>query len=80
MKGRPTRKAASLKKVEMLMEITPEIQTARELATHANELKHLQDDMDKLVKDVEELKNGINEIRKMLAEQQAEKKMIRLYR
>jgi uncharacterized protein YlxW (UPF0749 family) len=52
----------------------PEIVTARELATHANELKHLQDDMDKLVKDVEELKTGVNDIRRMLAEQQAEKK------
>jgi uncharacterized protein YlxW (UPF0749 family) len=61
----------------MLMELQindPEIVTARELATHANELKHLQDDMDKLVKDVEELKTGVNDIRRMLAEQQAEKK------
>ena len=60
----------------MLMELQitdPEIVTARELATHANELKHLQDDMDKLVKDVEELKAGVNDIRRMLAEQQAEK-------
>ena len=54
----------------------PEIVTARELATHANELKHLQDDMDKLVKDVEELKTGVNDIRRMLAEQQAEKKTL----
>jgi uncharacterized protein YlxW (UPF0749 family) len=63
----------------MLMELQitdPEIVTARELATHANELKHLQDDMDKLVKDVEELKAGVNDIRRMLAEQQAEKKTL----
>ena len=63
----------------MLMELQindPEIVTARELATHANELKHLQDDMDKLVKDVEELKTGVNDIRRMLAEQQAEKKTL----
>ena len=63
----------------MLMELQitdPEIVTARELATHANELKHLQDDMDKLVKDVEELKAGVNDIRKMLAEEQASKKTI----
>jgi len=61
----------------MELQITdPEIVTARELATHANELKHLQDDMDKLVKDVEELKVGVNDIRRMLAEQQAEKKTL----
>ena len=30
------------------METNP-IQTARELATHASDIKHLQEDMDKLV-------------------------------
>ena len=29
-----------------------EIETARELATHANDIKHLQVDMDKMVHDM----------------------------
>ena len=37
----------------------PEIVTARELATHANEIKHLQDDMDKMVKEMAEIKEAI---------------------
>ena len=36
------------------------IKTARELATHANDIKHLQDDVDKMMADV-------NEIKRMLA-------------
>lgn len=56
----------------------PEIVTARELATHANEIKHLQDDMDKLVKDMEEVKESLNEIRKMLAEDHASKKTMHM--
>ena len=56
----------------------PEIVTARELATHANEIKHLQEDMDKLVSDMEEVKESLNEIRKMLAENQASKKTIHM--
>ena len=36
-----------------------EIETARELATHANDIKHLQADMDKLVEDMEEIKKSI---------------------
>jgi len=44
------------------------IETARELATHANEIKHLQSDMDKMVKDVEEIKNSIQIIQKTLSE------------
>jgi prefoldin subunit 5 len=38
------------------------------LAVHENEIKHLQTDMDKLVKDMEELKASIAEISKTLAE------------
>ena len=38
------------------------------LAVHENEIKHLQTDMDKLVKDMEELKTSIAEIGKTLAE------------
>jgi hypothetical protein len=52
------------------MSMTEEIQTARELATHANDIKHLQTDMDKLVGDMEEIKESIQMIQKTLAEAQ----------
>jgi len=54
----------------------PEIVTARELATHANDIRHLQDDMDKLVKDMEEVKKCLADIQRMLAEQTASKKTL----
>lgn len=38
------------------------IQTARELATHANDIKHLQQDMDKMVADMDEIKRTLNAI------------------
>jgi prefoldin subunit 5 len=52
----------------------PEIVTARELATHANDIKHLQADMDKLVKDMEEVKNCLVEIQRILSDDRAAKK------
>ena len=52
------------------------ILTARELATHANDIEHLQADMDKLVKDMEEVKQSLADIQKMLAEQMASKKTL----
>lgn len=45
-----------------------EIETARELATHANDIKHLQDDMDKMVKDMEDIKKCLADIQKTLSE------------
>lgn len=42
------------------------IMTARELATHTSDIKHLQDDMDKLVDAVAEMKASLDEIRKKL--------------
>jgi len=54
----------------------PEIVTARELATHANDIKHLQADMDKLVQDMEEVKKCLTDIQRMLAEQSASKKTL----
>ena len=45
-----------------------EIQTARELATHANDIKHLQADMDKHVGDMDEIKKSIQIIQKTLNE------------
>tara|TARA_R110000868_G_scaffold400721_2_gene675397 strand:+ start:141 stop:389 length:249 start_codon:yes stop_codon:yes gene_type:complete len=49
----------------MLMNSDP-IMTARELATHTSDIKHLQDDMDKLVDAVAEMKSSLDEIRKKL--------------
>jgi prefoldin subunit 5 len=39
-----------------------------QLAVHENEIKHLQNDMDKLVKDMEELKQAVEAISRTLAE------------
>jgi len=49
------------------MESNP-IQTARELATHASDIKHLQEDMDKLVSDMATVKESLAEIQKTLSE------------
>jgi len=43
------------------------IETARELATHANDIEHLQADMDKMVKEMQEIKTAIQSIEKTLA-------------
>jgi prefoldin subunit 5 len=50
-----------------MSEIDP-IKTARELATHANDIQHLQDDMDKMVKEMQEIKLAIQSINKTLSE------------
>ena len=44
------------------------IQTARELATHANDIKHLQADMDRMVQDMDEIKTSLASIHKTLSE------------
>ena len=44
------------------------IETARELATHASDIKHLQEDMDKLVSDMATVKTSLAEIQKTLSE------------
>lgn len=49
------------------MSIPDHVETARELATHANEIKHLQADMDKLVKDMEEIKHTLSNINDTLS-------------
>ena len=46
---------------------TPEIETARELATHANDIKHLQDDMDAMREDVAAIRASLEDISKKLA-------------
>jgi len=50
------------------MTVENDFETVRELATHATEIKHLQDDMDKLVKDMDEIKKAISEINTTLSE------------
>lgn len=52
------------------------IETARELATHANDIKHLQDDMDRLISDMSEIKQSIAAIQKTLAEADGGKKIL----
>ena len=47
--------------------MTPEIETARELATHASDIKHLQDDMDAMKEDVAAIRKSIEEINTKLA-------------
>lgn len=44
------------------------IETARELATHASDIRHLQTDMDKMVKDMDEIKQSIASINQTLSE------------
>ena len=50
-----------------MSEIDP-ISTARELATHANDIEHLQADMDKMVNEMKEIKEAIQSIQKTLSE------------
>lgn len=47
---------------------TPELQTARELATHAADIRHLQEDMDKLVASVRTMQDTLTAIDKTLSE------------
>ena len=46
----------------------PDIQTIRELAEHGAEIKHLQADMDKVIRDMDEMKETLREISKTLSE------------
>lgn len=43
------------------------IETARELATHASDIKHLQNDMDAMKADVAAIRVSLDEIKKTLA-------------
>jgi prefoldin subunit 5 len=49
------------------MSIDP-IETARELATHASNIEHLQVDMDKMVKEMAEIKTTLQNIERTLSE------------
>lgn len=39
-----------------------------ELAVHSTEIKHIQDDMDRMMKDIEDIKQTLAEINKTLSE------------
>jgi hypothetical protein len=54
--------------MEHRREDDPAMQTVRELATHSADIRHLQADMDKMTKDMEEIKDAIREISKTLSE------------
>jgi prefoldin subunit 5 len=45
-----------------------DIQTARELATHASDIKHLQDDMDAMKEDIAAIRKSLEDIDKTLSE------------
>jgi prefoldin subunit 5 len=51
----------------MLAMATPEIETARELATHASDIKHLQDDMDSMMADIAAIRKSLEDINTKLA-------------
>ena len=44
------------------------METVRELATHASDIKHLQDDMDKLVESVKDMQKNLADINTTLSE------------
>ena len=52
------------------------IQTARELATHASDIAHLQSDMDKMAADIDEIKRMLTSINTTLAEAKGGWKML----
>ncbi len=54
----------------------PEVRTARELAEHGSDIKHLQADMDKMSNDMEEVKKTLQDINKTLSEAQGGWKMM----
>jgi prefoldin subunit 5 len=54
--------------MEHRREDDPAMQTVRELATHSADIRHLQTDMDKMIKDMDEIKETIKEISKTLSE------------
>jgi prefoldin subunit 5 len=45
-----------------------DIQTARELATHANDIAHLQDNMDAMKEDIKAIRKSLEDIDKTLSE------------
>lgn len=60
---------------DMATNIDP-IETARELATHTNNIVHLQNDMDRMVDDIKEIKQTLQAIQKLLDEQIGGRKVL----
>jgi len=54
------------------------IQTARELATHASDIRHLQDDMDKMLESMKAMQATLSAIDKTLSEAKGGWKMLML--
>ncbi len=54
--------------MEHRREDDPVIQTVRELATHGADIKHLQMDMDKMVDNIDEIKEALRSINITLSE------------
>lgn len=54
----------------------PEVRTARELAEHGSDIKHLQADMDKMTEDMVEVKKALQDINRTLSEAQGGWKMM----
>jgi prefoldin subunit 5 len=48
------------------MSVPDPLETVRELATHASDIKHLQADMDKMVKSMQEMQDTLDAIRQTL--------------
>jgi hypothetical protein len=55
------------------------IETARELATHAADIRHLQDDMDKLVQSVAAMQESLAEINTTLSEAKGGWKVLMMF-
>jgi len=54
------------------------IQTARELATHASDIKHLQDDMDRMLENMKAMQVTLTAIDKTLSEAKSGWKVLML--
>ena len=54
------------------------IKTARELATHASDIKHLQDDMDKMLENMRAMQATLTAIDKTLSEAKGGWRMLML--
>jgi hypothetical protein len=57
---------------------TPEIHTARELATHSADIKHMQDDMDAMVNAMKDMNATLISINTTLAEAKGGWRMLML--
>jgi prefoldin subunit 5 len=55
------------------------IETARELATHAADIRHLQDDMDKLVQSMAEVNKTLADINTTLSEAKGGWKVLMMF-